>query len=319
MDSNKKKYIPGILIMTLIFLGLSIFSIYNMNNKNDGGNKASKGSYVTLLEKELGVTLDGDDDFDNFSKLGYDVLVVPSKYEDYFKPCFDFVIVRDGIIVKNRLSSEFDKYPLEVGSKITQINDKVLNGLGYFEILDLIYSSSLNVTKTFTLSNDTKFSYTYEKYNTKEEVLTDENSVTIKFYNLDKITRKGVYSKVSGYENVVFDFSSATITDFTAIKGFVSFFSNADEELFSTPAGIKGYESYKLNNVNIILGDNKDLGILFLATTIKKLNSTVTFDKTDLTTTTYMCQNTISNRDYVITIYNYEVSTSKSINDGVIV
>ena len=56
MDSdNKRKYLPGILIMTLIFLGLSIFSVYNMINKNqkDDEEQKPKGSYISLLEENL--------------------------------------------------------------------------------------------------------------------------------------------------------------------------------------------------------------------------------------------------------------------------
>ena len=321
MDSdNKRKYLPGILIMTLIFLGLSIFSVYNMINKNqkDDEEQKPKGSYISLLEENLNITLDSEDDFENFNMVGYDLLVEPTKYRNYFKPCFDFLIAKDGVIVKNSLSKEFYKYPLSIGSKIVKIDDKEITGLGYFEIFDLIYSSTNNVSKTFVLSDGTTFIYNYKDYSRKEDVVIDGKTITMKLYNLDNITRKGIYDKVVGYDEIILDLSSATVTDFETIRGFVSFFSNEEEVLFVEPQNVKGLSSYKLNNVKIILGDNKDLGISFLATTIKKLNASVTFDRVDLSTTSYMCGNIISNADYTIKIYNYELVTQKPLGEGVV-
>ena len=320
MDSNnKRKYIPGILIMTLIFLALSIFAVNNMfKNKEDKDDKTEqvKGSYITLLENKLNVSLVGETEFAVFESIGYDLLVVPKKYANYFKPCFDFVVVKDGIVIKNSTSKEFTKYPLEVGSKITKIGDTKLSGLGYFEILDLIYSNELNVVKKFTLSSGVTFDYTYEKYSNKEDVLVTDNEVTIKLYDISKISRKGIYEKATSYDSVVFDLSNATVSDVNSMKVFMSYFTVGNQELFADPAGVKSLESYKLINAKIVLGNNKDKGVLFMVSALRALDANVTILNLNASLDEYKTYSVLENSDYTIYLYDNTLKTKKIANSG---
>ena len=320
MDSNKKRqYIPGILIMTLIFLALSIFAVNNMfKNKEEQGEKPvqATGSYISLLEKELNTSLSGETEFHIFESIGYDLLVVPKKYDNYFKPCFDFVVVRDGIVIKNSTSKEFMKYPLEVGSKITKISDTELSGLSYFEILDLIYSNELNVVKKFTLSSGVTFDYTYEKYSNKEDVLVGENEVTIKLYDISKISRKGIYEKATSYDSVVFDLTNATVTDANSMKVFMSYFTVGNQELFAEPAGVKSLESYKLSNAKIVLGNNKDKGILFMVSALKALDANVNILDLNTSFDEYKTYSILENSEYTIYLYDNTLQTKKISNSG---
>lgn len=322
MDSNnKRKYIPGILIMTVIFLVLSIFSVNNMMKGSSEKKKEIKGSYQTLLENRLNTQLEGEDEFMIFESIGYDLLVVPDKYNNYFKPCFDFVVVRDGIIVKNFTSKEFLKYPLlSIGSKIVKIGDKELNGLGYFEIIDLIYTSELNVSKMFTLENGQVFEYRYENETNKMEVNKTEKEVTIKMFNLNNFNRKGVYEKAKGVERVTIDLTNASVTDMNSIKAFMSFFTRGDEELFSIPQKVKSLESYKLDNVTIVLNENNDKGVLFMASALKSLNSNVRIVGQNHTVNEYKTYTILKNADYKIYLYDYVLKTRISTGgSGVII
>lgn len=322
MDSNnKRKYIPGILIMTLIFLVLAIFSVNNMMKGSNEKKKEIKGSYQTLLEKRLNTKLEGEDEFAIFESVGYDLVVVPKEYSKYYKPCFDFVVVRDGIIVKNHTSKEFFKYPLlSIGSKIVKIGEKELNGLGYFEVIDLIYSKELNVSKIFTLEDGQSFEYRYENSTNKMEVTSTEEEVTIKMFNLNNFNRKGVYDKAKDAKKVTIDLTNASVTDVISIRGFMSFFTNEDEELFSTPQGVKSLESYKLSGVTIILGDNQDKGVLFMLSALKSLNANVTILNQNTTVNEYKTYTILENADYTIYLYDYVLNTKTTTGgSGVII
>ena len=322
MDSNnKRKYVPGILVMTIIFLGLSIFSINNMMKKSDDKKIQIKGSYQALLEERLNTKLDGEDEFSIFESIGYDLLVIPEKYNDYFKPCFDFVIARDGVVVKNHTAKEFFNYPLAIGSKIVKIGDKELKGLGYFEIIDLIYSSELNVSKIFTLENGESFEYRYENYSNKIETTILENETTIKMYNLNNFSRKGIYEKSLNVSKVTIDLSNASVTDINSMKSFMSFFTKGNEELFAIPQGVKSLESYKLNGVTIFLGENKDTGILFMASALNALKANVIITGQTNIVDEYKTYSVLQNADYTIYLYDYVLKTKKSLSGdtGVII
>ena len=323
MDSNndKRKYVPGILIMTLIFLCLSIFSVNNFMKKSDDKKVAAKGSYQSLLEERLGTKLEGEDEFAIFELVGYDLVVIPDKYNDYFKPCFDFVIARDGVIIKNHTAKEFFNYPLTIGSKIVKIGDKELNGLGYFEIVDLIYSNELNVSKMFTLESGETFEYRYEKYSNKEEISVLETETIIKFYSLDNISRKGIYEKASSANNITFDLSNATVSDPNDMKTFMSYFTKGNQELFASPVGMRSLESYKLNGVTINLGENIDEGVIFMASALKSLDANVTIVGLNTAVEEYKTYSLLQNADYTIYLYDYVLKTksSSSNNGGVII
>lgn len=316
MDSNKRKYVPGILVMTLIFLGLSIFAVSNMFKNNEEKKHLVSGSYISLLNQELNLKLDGETEFEVFDKVGYDLVVMPKKYEKSIKPCFDFVVVRDGIIIKNLTSKEFLKYPIELGSKIVKIDEKELIGLSYFEILDLVYASSNNITKKFTLSDGTSFDYLYERYSGKEEINVEDGVATIKLFNLDEVSRKGLYDKISSYEKVVIDLSNATVNTLDGMKIFMSFFSSGNEELFSIPSGIKSLETYKIKNAEINIGNNKDNGILFMMSSLKLLNSNLKITGLSTIRNEFKTYKILENADYKIYIYNYEFKSRSASSTG---
>lgn len=321
MDS-KRKYIPGILIMTLILLVFSIYAVYNMYSNLDWEPTKPVSSYIKLIENELGITLEGEDDFEKFESVGVDLLVTPKSMDSYTKPCFDFTITKEGVVVKNRLAKEFSLYPISTGDVITHVDDLDLTKLTYFEILEAMYSKENNVVKTFKLQNGTSFEYKYTNYTKRYETIEENDKITIKFYNLDNLSRKSINDLVKGFDKIVFDLSEATITKEEDIKAFVSFFSSEDQILFSNPKeSVFGYKTFKLNNVSIVLGNTTDIGILFMSTIISKVNSSVGFDieKNNLTKEKFITSTTLENASYKVYIYNYELSLKSSNNNGVII
>ena len=121
--------------MTIIFGALSIISVLKLFNKEEQDKPLVKADYILMLESELNISLDSEDDFVNFDNVVYDVLVEPTKYKYYYKPCFEFVIVSDGIIIKNGLAKDFSALGFREGMKITKVNEQELNGQNYFQIL----------------------------------------------------------------------------------------------------------------------------------------------------------------------------------------
>lgn len=324
LETNKKSFIPGVLILTIIFLGLSIYSIYNMfSGQGPTYGSVEEKSYVSLLEKELNIKIDKENEFEIIDSLGYEALIIPSKYKHYYKPPFDFVVLKDGAKIISRNAKEYSEYPIQIGSMIVEIDDKKLAGLKYFEILDLMYSLNENVVRKFTLSDGTSFEYTYKMNNQRYEIVSSsENEIEVKFYNLNNkfITRKGIYELVKSYEEVTFDLSSATISDYDSIVNFLSFFSNDKMSLFESPSDVFGYSSMKLHNVKIKVGNNEDKGINFIAANIKKLNSNVQFDITEFSVTSYDSSHILSGKSYDVIIYNRKLTIQKdNISGGVLV
>ena len=208
---NNKRGIIGLLIITVIvgFLAVVAVSRMDFGIKDDG--KINKTDYMLLLEKELEIEFNSEDDFTNFATINYDLVVEPTKYKYYYKPCFDFIIVADGVIITNKLSKEFDDFGFETGMKITKINDSVLAGKTYFEILDLLYSKNLDDVKIntnmeikemytlgdnpvicFRLNKDTYFISDIDnfvpfikEFNTDDDILKEEID-----YLIDGINRK---------------------------------------------------------------------------------------------------------------------------------
>ena len=127
MDSNKKRSVIGILIITLIFGVLSIASALRMFEGVDKEQQLQKISYILLLEEEFQIELDSENDFENFDEIGYDMIVIPTAFQYYNKPCFDFKIVNDGVIITNRLAKEFDELLFEVNDKIIDIDGEKLD------------------------------------------------------------------------------------------------------------------------------------------------------------------------------------------------
>ena len=116
--------------------------------------------------------------------------------------------------------------------EITKINDSVLAGKTYFEILDLLYSKNLDDEKQFTLSDGSKITYKYQNYYSTYEYNLEEN--TLYLYNLDNLTAKGIYDLVNTYKDVSLDLSKATVTTYDGVVNFLSLFSLKNEVLFKT-------------------------------------------------------------------------------------
>ena len=307
---NNKRGIIGLLIITVIvgFLAVVAVSRIDIGIKDDG--KIKKTDYMLLLEKELEIEFNSEDDFTNFATINYDLVVEPTKYKYYYKPCFDFIIVADGVIITNKLSKEFDDFGFETGMKITKINDSVLAGKTYFEILDLLYSKNLDDVKEFTLSNGTKISYKYQNYYSTYEYNVEEN--TLYLYNLDNLTAKGIYDLVNTYEDVSLDLSKASVTTYDGVVNFLSLFSDKNEVLFKTPEGVIGQKGRKIDIININVKDNNDEGILFILTCIKNLNSNINIDKKDLNTTKFYTLNELEGSSCTVYLKNYLLETKSS-------
>ncbi len=311
---DKKRSVVGILILTVIFALVSIFSVSDMFSGIKTEEKLKKTDYMLLLENELEIEFNSEDDFINFDLVNYEMVVEPTKYQYYYKPCFDFVIERDGVVITNRLSEEFDILGLKTGLKITKIGEEVLAGKGYFEILELLYSKEENEIKEFTFSDNSKISYEYKNY--YSTYLYEEENNVLTLYNLDNLTTKAVYDLVTSYEDVTLDLSKASVTTYDGVVNFLSLFSSKDEVLFQTPEGVIGQKGRKIDSLNIIVKDNTDNGILFVLTTIKTLNSNIKIDKTDLNTTHFFTVNKLRSANYTIYLKNYLLQTKTNSNSG---
>ena len=285
-----------------------------MFSNNGEEEKLKKTDYVLLLEKELEIDLTSEDDFTNFESIDFEMVVEPTKYQNYYKPCFDFVIVRDGVILTNRLTKEFDSIGFKTGMKIVKINDEVLLGKSYFEILDLIYSKKLDETRKFIFSDGTEITYQYQNYYSSLEYNEIENKLYV--YNLDNLTPRSIHDIVTEHEDLTLDLSMATVTTYEGIVNFLSLFSNKDEVLFKTPENIIGQPGRKINNLNIVVKDNTDEGILFALTCIKTLNSNITIDKTDLNTTQFYVLKIAKSANYTIYLKNYLLQAKSASNNN---
>ena len=308
---NKNRSVVGILVITLIFGFLSVFSVVKMFSNNGEEEKLKKTDYVLLLEKELEIDLTSEDDFTNFESIDFEMVVEPTKYQNYYKPCFDFVIVRDGVILTNRLTKEFDSIGFKTGMKIVKINYEVLLGKSYFEILDLIYSKKLDETRKFIFSDGTEITYQYQNYYSSLEYNEIENKLYV--YNLDNLTPRSIHDIVTEHEDLTLDLSMATVTTY---EGIVTLFSNKDEVLFKTPENIIGQPGRKINNLNIVVKDNTDEGILFALNCIKTLNSNITIDKTDLNTTQFYVLKIAKSANYTIYLKNYLLQAKSASNNN---
>lgn len=304
MDSkNKNRSIIGIAIITIIFGLLSVFSVIRMTMENDDGENLKKTDYILLLEKELEVELTKEDDFENFASIDYDFIIEPKKYANYYKPCFDFVIEKDGVIIKNKLAKEFDLLGLKVGTKIIKINDTDLSGKTYFEILELLYSKNENEVKKFTLNDLTELEYQYKKYYSTLEYIEEENVLYV--YNFDNITARAIYDIVVSHKGVTLDLSFATVNTFDGVVNFLSLFTDKDEFIFKTPENIVGQTGRKIESLNIVVKDNADTGVLFILTALKTINSNINIDKNDLNTTHFFVVKMLKSANYTIYLKSY--------------
>jgi hypothetical protein len=286
MDFKNKRNVLGILIITIIFGALSLVSVLKLFNNDNQDKPLVKKDYVLMLEEELNITLDSEDDFVNFSNVPFDILVEPTKYQYYYKPCFDFVIVSDGVIIKNGLAKEFNSLGFKSGMKITEVNEETLFGKSYFEILELIYSKTEKEVKKFYFSDGTIIDYEYKYYENK--AYYDEENNIYYVYNLDEITPKAIHEMVELHPDLTLDLSNSTVTTFGGVIDFISLFSKKNEVLFKIPENIIGQNNRKISELKINVGDNQDAGILFALTNISRINPNIKIDKTDLNTTIFL-------------------------------
>ena len=199
---TNKRNILGILIITLIFGIFSIISFLRMSDHSQEKEDLVKKDYVLMLEQELGIKFESDNDFINFATINNDFIVEPTKYQNYFKPCFDFVIKEDGVEITNSLAKDFYDMGLEVGMKITKVNGETLSGKGYFEILEKMYAKNYEEEKKFTLSNNQEINYKYIGYDNRYNF--DEENKILYLYDLDIVNQENIYEFYNlGCDNVI--------------------------------------------------------------------------------------------------------------------
>lgn len=313
MDSKKRKII-GILIITLIFGVLSILSAISMFDGLDEKDKLEKTSYMLLLEKELGIEFKSDNDFENFTLVDYEMTIIPQAYKYYIKPCFDFVVESDGVVITSRTSKEFEQSNLKIGDKIVKIDDEVLSGKTYFEIINLILSNK-EVTKKFTLINESEVLYQYSYSTSYISYNEDENTLSV--YNLDEVTTRAIHEEVKAHPDLTLDLSQATVTTEEGLINFLSLFSLEDAPLFTKgDTSVIGKRNRKITNLKIEVKDNQDLGILFALTCVKRLNSNIIIDKANLNTTQFYAEKTLTSSTYTIFIKNVLLKAVSANNNG---
>lgn len=324
MDSNdKKRKVLAIVIFTVIFGALSIFAVTNLFKNGptkQEEEEVTKKNYIEMLEMDTGKTLSNENDFADFAAVGYEMVVIPTEYQYYTKPCFDFVIEEDGVRITNRLAKEFDVYGFVRGDKIVKINDSELKGKTYFEILELIYSKQYGAVRKFTLSNGREINYTYENTKTKIEYNNETRVLTI--YNLDEISTKAIHDYLVEEPNLTLDLSKATVNTLDGLVNFLSLFSSKNQVLFLTPENIVGQNNRKiLKPLNIVVGNNVDEGILFALTAIKTINPSVAIDRLGLNTTSFKVVKKLISADYIISMKSFVVTVPapEVPNGGVVV
>ena len=315
MDSdNKNRKVLAIVIFTIIFGALSIFAVTNLFKNNGSSNSTTeeevipKKNYIEILENETGITLSNENDFVDFKTVGLELVVMPVNYDNYTKPCFDFMIEEDGVVITNRLAKEFDDYGFVRGDKIVKINDVELKGKTYFEILDLIYAKNYGEVRKFTLADGREVNYVFVNTSTKIEY--DAMNRVLHIYNLDEITVKAIHDYVLADPNLTLDLSQATVNTYDGIVNFLSLFSEKNEVLFVTPENIVGQRNRKIDSLNIVVGGNQDEGILFTLTAVKNLNENITIDRADLNTTSFKVVKKLISEEYIIYIKDYLLKTS---------
>ena len=316
MESNKKRYVLGILVMTIIFACFSVFLIINLYDDSSSlfPKNEKKESYIVSLENELDIKLNASNNpYDVIAQVPFDTLIVPYKYEEYVKPCFDFVLSDEGIVIKNATAKDFYNYEhLKVGTVITKINDKLLSDLSYFEVLSLIYSNGYSV-KTFTTKDNKEFEYSYTNYSKKLEFNeVDPTTLKIDLFNLDSLRRNTLYDLCLPYDNIIIDLSKTSVTTLDGLVEFLSLFSKNKTKLFAG-LDIYGYDNLKiLKNVEILVDDNQDLGINFMLNVLKKMN----LINVDIPQIKYVSNfysiNTISDYYYMINIYSLELKLNEN-------
>ena len=307
----------GILVITLIFGVLSAITLYRMygNLENNGGAEVSKNDYILMLEEYLEIPLDDENDFENLSKIGYDLVIEPTQYKNHYKPCFDFVITDSGVVIKNAISKEFYDYNFKTGMKITHINSTELKGKGYFEILDLLYSSSKE-SKTFTIDGE-EIEYSYVSIN--DRIYYDEKDNRLYVYNLDKITQKAIHDYYLENPDLTIDLSMATVNTLNGMYEFISLFVSKDVMLFITPQNVYAKDNRrKISSIKIDLGNNPDKGILFTATTINKLNSNVFISQFQEVNTFFATEKLVTEK-YTIYIKNGKIQNKVIESPGEII
>lgn len=317
---TSKRNIIGVLIITVIFAIFSFISISNM--MKDGGNKdiIVKSDYIALLEKEYNKEFLDGTDFEILSQINEEVLVVPTKYKYYFEPCFNFVVVSDGVIITKRLAKEFDELGFTEGMKITKVNDVLLEGKNYFEILDLMYAKNYEEEKVFHHAGG-EIKYTYKAYDNRFSY--DEENNTLHIYNLDNVLRETIHEIYLSNPDLVIDLSMATVNTFEGIEQFVSMFSGDREVLFQTPENIISYTPRKISDVKLVLGENNDDGILFALTAIRSFKANVKIVKNAIDVeeiivnkTTFNAMKILSNSAYNIYLKNDAMKTKPLDNGG---
>ena len=309
---TSKRNLLGILIITLIFGIFSMISLSRMFD-NEGNDYLIKSDYITALEEELNIELNKSSDFENFALIDKEMLIVPAKYEHYFKPCFDFIVVSDGVIITNRLAKEFDELGFEVGIKITKIDDIILEGKSYFEILELMYAKNIGDKKVYSHTLG-QIEYTFKGYNNRYEYNEEENILYI--YNLDNVSRETIHNIYKSHSDVVIDLSMATVNTYEGVRNFVSMFSEDKEVLFLIPENIKVSTPRKISGVKIVLGDNLDDGILFALTAIRSYKADVKIVKNvsdevevSVNQNVFNALNILSSSTYKIYLKNHMMKT----------
>ena len=324
MQNNNKKSLLAIGVLTIIFAFLSIFMVSNIYQKPNQGNNSifdlfdRKDSYISGLEENLKIKIEATEPLDVLKEIGCDGLVIPKKYDTYYKPCFDFIITDLGIKITAATAKEFYSYDLNIGDIITHIDGNNLLEKDYFDIFEFIYAKDYT-TKKFTLANGNEIEYKYEAYHDKAEIKEEANILTIKLYNLNATTQNYVYKLATedDYEKVIIDLSQATISSYTRICQYLSLFADGKEELFSKPEKVKAYDMHKIENCEIIIGENIDPGILFFTTCINRYNTDVVVDKKS-GNENYLNATIYENNEYRVLLFNYEL-VAVGTNSGVII
>ena len=120
---------------------------------------------------------------------------------------------------------------------------------------------------------------------------------------------------VMQHPDLTLDLSEATVTTFEGVVNFISLFSDKNEVLFNSPL-IIGQNNRKINELNIVVGNNDDRGVLFSLTCISRINKNIVIDRTSLNITTFYVAKVLVSQDYTIYLKNILLEAKSAPSSG---
>lgn len=267
-----------ILLIVVLFLAvLSTMMMVQLFNNNTNKIIVNNG-YDKLFKEALNIEI-GQKDLKEISKEYSDknILLVTNNQANLNSLPFETYIDNDGIHVANPISYLFYDYDFTIGDVITSIDGADLKDLKYEEITALIFQKD-NAKIKLKFKSGKEFDYIFKNsFKEFETIYQEGGAVLFKIYNLDRINFYALYQKSTDCQKVILDLSKAKINDKDEMVNFISLLVPANQKLFNDKTSINGTKLID-KDIEIIVSNNQNKGLLFALSIIKDLNSKIIFD-----------------------------------------